>query len=82
VREERERARKSAAEHLQLASAEIDNARQQATAGVRRSLDSALERMRDVSGELRLRAEGRTGRSRQSSLATPGVMVVDAWTGA
>ena len=52
AREERERAHKSATEHLQ-ASAEIDKARQKATADVRRSLDSALERMRDVSGELR-----------------------------
>ena len=56
AREERERAHKSATEHLQ-ASAEIDKARQKATADVRRSLDSALERMRDVNGGLRQRAE-------------------------
>jgi DNA polymerase III gamma/tau subunit len=60
AREERERARKSAAEHLQQASAEIDKARQEATADVRRRRDSALERMRDVSGELRQRAEDQT----------------------
>ncbi len=60
AREERERARKSAAEHLQQASAEIDKARQEATADVRRSRDSALERMRDLSGELRQRAEDQT----------------------
>ena len=59
-REERERARKSAMEHLQQASAEIDKARQEAAADVRRSLDSALEQMRDVSGELRQRAEEQT----------------------
>ena len=52
AREERERPRKSAAEHLQQASAEIDTARQEATADVRRSLDTALEPMRDVSGAL------------------------------
>jgi hypothetical protein len=61
AREERERARKSVAEHPQQASAEIDKARQEATADVRRSLDSALERMRDVSGELRQRAKGQAG---------------------
>jgi DNA polymerase III gamma/tau subunit len=60
AREERERAHKSATEHLQQASAEIDKARQEATADVRRSLDSALEGMRDVSGELRQRAEDHT----------------------
>lgn len=57
AREERERAHKSATEHLQQASAEIDKARQKATADVRRSLDSALERRRDVNGGLRQRAE-------------------------
>ena len=57
AREERERAHKSATEHLQQASAEIVKARQEATADVRRSLDSALERMRDVNGGLRQRAE-------------------------
>jgi hypothetical protein len=56
AREERARAHKSATEHLQ-ASAEIDKARQKATADVRRSRDSALERMRDVNGGLRQRAE-------------------------
>ncbi|MGZ6638768.1 MAG: hypothetical protein ACXVII_38670 [Solirubrobacteraceae bacterium] len=55
--EELERARKGTMEHLQQASAEIDEARREATADVRRSLDSALERMRDVSGGLRQRAE-------------------------
>ena len=45
---------------MQQASAEIDKACQEATADVRRSLDSALERMRDVSGELRQRAEDQT----------------------
>ena len=68
AREERERARKSAAEHLQQASAEIDKARQEATADVRRSLDSALERMRDVSGELcqRARTKPLSGRTHSS----------------
>jgi hypothetical protein len=68
AREERERARKSAAEHLQQASAEIDKARQGATADVRRSLDSALGRMRDVSGELRQRRRTKplSGRTRSS----------------
>jgi hypothetical protein len=61
VREEHEHASKSAAEHLQQASTEIDKTCQEATAGVRsRSLDTALERMRDVSGELRQRAEHQT----------------------
>jgi hypothetical protein len=68
AREERERAHKSATEHLQQASAEIDKARQEATADVRRSLDSALERRRDVSRELRQRAEAEplSGRTRSS----------------
>jgi hypothetical protein len=60
AREERERPRKSAAEHLQQASAEIDKARQEATADVRRSLDGTLERMRAVSGVLCQRAEDQT----------------------
>ena len=47
-------------EHLQQASAEIDEARQEATGGVRRSLDSALERLHEVSGELRRRAQDQT----------------------
>jgi uncharacterized FlaG/YvyC family protein len=58
--EELERARKSTMEHLQQASAEIDEARQEATGGVRRSLDSALERLHEVSGELRRRAQDQT----------------------
>jgi len=49
--EELERARKSTLEHLQQASDEVDKARQEATGGVRRALDSALERLRAVSGE-------------------------------
>lgn len=60
AREAREHARKSAAEHLQQASAEIDKTCQETTAGVRRGPDTALERMRDVSGELRRRAEHQT----------------------
>jgi hypothetical protein len=60
AREERERPRRSAAEHLQQASAKIDKARQEATADVRRSLDTALEPMRDVSGALCRRAEDQT----------------------
>jgi hypothetical protein len=60
AREAREHARKSAAEHLQQASTEIDKTCQKATAGVRRSLDTALERMRDVSGELRQGGEHQT----------------------
>jgi hypothetical protein len=60
AREERERPRKSAAEHLQQASAEIDKARQEATADVRRSLDGTLELMRAVSGVLCQRAEDQT----------------------
>jgi hypothetical protein len=67
AREERERARKSATEDLQQASAEIDKARQEATADVRRSLDCALERMHDVSAELRQRAEDQTA-ERQDAL--------------
>jgi hypothetical protein len=47
--EELQRARRSTMEHLQQASVEIDEARQEATGGVRRSLDSALERLREVS---------------------------------
>jgi hypothetical protein len=57
AREAREHAHKSAAEHLQQASAEIDKTCQETTAGGRRGPDTALERMRDVSGELRQRAE-------------------------
>jgi prefoldin subunit 5 len=58
--EELERARTSTMEHLQQASAEIDEARQEATGGVRRSLDSAVERLCEVRGELRRRAEDQT----------------------
>ena len=58
--EELERSRKLTMEHLQQASAEIDKARQEATGGVRRSLDSALDRLREVRGELRERAEDQT----------------------
>ena len=60
AREAREHARKSAAEHPQQASAEIDKTCQETTAGVRRGPDTALERMRDVGGELRRRAEHQT----------------------
>ena len=58
--EELERSRKLTMEHLQQASAEIDKAHQEATGGVRRSLDSALDRLREVRGELRERAEDQT----------------------
>ncbi|MBV8217526.1 MAG: hypothetical protein JO325_03605 [Solirubrobacterales bacterium] len=58
--EELERSRKLTMEHLQQASAEIDEARQEATGGVRRSLDSALDRLREVKDELRERAEDQT----------------------
>jgi hypothetical protein len=47
-------------EHLQQASAEVDAARQEATGGVRRSLDSAIEQLHEVSGELRRRAQDQT----------------------
>ena len=66
AREAREHARKSAAEHLQQASAEIDNTCQETTAGVRRGLDSALERVRDGSGELCQRAEHRAAERRDA----------------
>lgn len=58
--EELERARSSTIEHLHQASAEVDKARQQATGAVRGTLDNALERLRQVSGELRQRAADQT----------------------
>jgi hypothetical protein len=47
--EELERGRRSTMEHVEQASAEIDEARHEATGGVRRSLDSALEQLHEVS---------------------------------
>ena len=68
AREERERPRKSAAEHLQQASAKIDKARQEATADVRRSLDTALEPMRpDASARSARPRRSRDSRTRSAS---------------
>jgi len=58
--EEFEGARKSTTEHLQDASDDIAKARRHATGGVRHPLDRALERLCEVSGELRQRAEDHT----------------------
>lgn len=64
---DRDRARESAMQHLQHASddieqacAEIDKARQDAAAPIRRTLDSTLARLREVSADLRQRADDQT----------------------
>ena len=52
-----ERARKSSVEYVQQAMQDIDRARERAGVELRDSLDSALDRLRDVVGDLRTRAE-------------------------
>jgi hypothetical protein len=66
--DELERAGKGTMRHLvhasadlRHASAELEMARQEATGGVRRTVDGALERLHEVRDELRQRAEDQTG---------------------